>query len=322
MIVSVIVPTWNEEKCIEACLKSIKSQRTSIVYEIVVCDANSRDKTPEIARRYADKIVTVDIHSPGISRNKGAEQAAGRYLVFVDADTVLPPDYLDKVIGKFDHDPGLLGFSAGFIFSKRTDKLVFTEKITNSYLSFRDRAGLTTLVGFNIAVRKDAFNEVNGFRDVPLEDGEFSIRLRKSCKIRYFTDFYVVTSSRRLEEMGLLGTIRYYLEMDLARRDPKIGKLLLYNSYVKCKVDDLALQKEFARIFRSKASFSEMDITVRDYIQKKADNLLGIMHKMTSEQFTAKITEISKSMAELKLKARISETDVDRAIKLIKNRIK
>jgi glycosyltransferase involved in cell wall biosynthesis len=319
MDVSVIVPAWNEEKCIESCLKAINAQNTRVEYEIIVCDAESRDKTLETARRYADKIVTVEAHSPAISRNRGAEEATGEYLVFVDADTILPPEYLERVVEKFrDHE--LMGFSAGFIFSNRSEKLIFTEKITNSYLRFRDTVGLTTLVGFNIAVRKEAFNAVNGFRDVPLEDGEFSIRMRKSKKIRYFTDFYVITSSRRLDEMGLLGTIRYYLEMDLARRDPNISRLLLYNKYLKCTVDDLALQKEFARIFNSRTSLSEVDITVRDYIQKKAGNLREIMHKMTREQFATKITEISKSIADLKLMDRISKMDVDRAIKLIKKK--
>ncbi|RLI89307.1 MAG: hypothetical protein DRO62_01890 [Candidatus Altiarchaeales archaeon] len=141
-------------------------------------------------------------------------------------------------------------------------------------------------------------------------------------KIRYFTDFYVITSSRRLDEMGLLGTIKYYLEMDLARRDPGIGRLLSYNEYVKCKVDDLLLQKEFARIFSSRVSSSEMDITIRDYIQRKSDELLRIMHKTTREQFVRKITEISESIAELKLRAKISKIDVDRAIKLIKERMR
>ncbi len=321
MDISVIIPTWNEERCIESCLKAIRFQETRAEYEIIVCDAKSDDKTVDIAKKYADKIVAIDIHSPGISRNTGAKQAAGNYLVFVDADTILSKNYLERVMEKFK-DPELLGFSAGFIFSRRTEKLIFTEKITNSYLSFRDKVTLTTLVGFNLAVRKKAFNTINGFRDVPLEDGEFSIRLRKLGKIRYFTDFYVITSSRRLEEMGLLGTIKYYLEMDLARRDPKIGKLLLYNGYVKCKVDDLLLQEEFARIFSSKVSFSEMDITIRDYIQRKSDDLLEIMHKTTREQFARKITEISESIAELKLRAKISKMDVDRAIKLVKGRIK
>ena len=89
MDISVIVPAWNEESCIESCLRAIRSQETGAEYEVIVCDAKSEDKTPEIARRYADKIVTIDIHSPGISRNMGAKQATGDYLVFVDADTVL-----------------------------------------------------------------------------------------------------------------------------------------------------------------------------------------------------------------------------------------
>jgi hypothetical protein len=42
--------------------------------------------------------------------------------------------------------------------------------------------------------------------------------------IKYFTDFYVITSSRRLHKMGLLGSIRYYIEMDLTRKNPSLKR--------------------------------------------------------------------------------------------------
>lgn len=322
MNISVIIPTWNEEKYIESCLRAIRSQKTQAEYEVILCDARSEDRTVDIAEKYADRIINIDTHSIGISRNTGAKKANGKYLVFVDADTVIPPNYLEKVMEKFSNDPELLGFSAGFIFSQRIEKLIFTEKIINSYLEFRDKVGLATLLGFNIGVRKEAFNAINGFRNVPLEDGEFSIRLRKLGKVRYFKDFYVVTSSRRLEEMGLLGTLRYYLEMDLATRDKRIRKLLAYNEYVKCKIDDLALQKEFERIFSSKVTSLDFDITVKDYIQKKANSLLKFMNKTTREQFVDRITEVSKSIAELKLKPKVNKIDVNHAINLIKEKIK
>lgn len=321
MDISVIIPTWNEEKYIESCLKSIRSQKTHAEYEVLVCDARSEDRTREIADRYADRIILSDVRSIGIQRNLGAEKATGNYLIFVDADTILSENYLEKVMEKFKSDPELLAFSARFMFPKRTEKLIFAEKITNSYLGFRGKMGLAILLGFNTCVRRDIFERSGGFRDVPLEDGEFGFRLRRLGKTKYFTDFYVVTSSRRLEEMGLLGTLRYYLEMDLATRDPKIGKLLTYNEYVKCKIDDLALQKEFARIFSSKSAMN-LDITVRDYIQKKADDLFGIMHKTTREQFVNKIVEVSKSISELKLMDRVSKLDVDRAIRVIKEKIR
>ena len=321
MDISVIIPTWNEEGYIEDCLKSISSQNINADYEIIVCDAKSDDRTVDIAKKYADRIVLSDRKSIGIQRNLGAKYAEGRYLVFIDADTILPENYLEKVMEKFETYKELLAFSARFIFSKRDEKLVFTERITNSYLEFRDKVGSPILLGFNTCVRRDAFESIGGFKDVPLEDGEFGFRMRRYGKTRYFTDFYVITSSRRLDEMGLLGTLRYYFEMDLATRNRSIGKLLIYNEYIPCRVDNKILQKEFSKIFSP--NIPPMDMKIRDYIKKKSGELLSMYgaYKTTTEQFLEKVIDVSKSVAELKLIKRVNKKDVDRAIKLIRERM-
>lgn len=321
MDLSVIVPAFNEEASLASCLKAIKLQKTKASFELIVCDTGSTDRTPQIAKEYADVFVTTSERSPAAGRNTGASKATGEYLLFIDADTIIPPGFLQGVYEKFINYPKLLGFSTSFIFSKKTKKLVFTAKITNSYLHFRDTVGLTTLTGFNIAVRRDAFNLLGGFRDVPLEDGEFSIRLRKIGKVRYFQDLYVVTSSRRLEDMGLLGTIRYYLEMDLATKDPQIGRLLKYTQYIKCNFNDLELQKEFERVFSTPQS-TEVDATIEDYIQKSAEALANIIDKTKVDQLTNRITEMATRIAELKLRAPLDKADVDRAVKLIKEKIR
>jgi len=324
MDISVIVPTLNEEESIEPCLKSIRSQNTEHDYEIIVSDSGSKDRTIEIARKYVNKIVT---SKKGIApaRNTGAKHAEGSILVFIDADTILPKNYLEKVMENFINDPELLAFSAGFAFSNRDSKLIFIEKITNSYLVFRDKIGLAILPGFNLAIRQDIFKSTGGFRDVPLEDGEFAFRLRKLGKTRYFTDFYVITSSRRLERMGLLGTIRYYLEMDLATRDPRIGKLLTYTDYTSCRIDESMLHREFSRIGKCTSEI-RIDLTIQDYIQRKTDEVveaadLKRVEQLTREQLLKWITNVSESIAELKLRAKVSKVDVDGAIKLIKEKV-
>jgi glycosyltransferase involved in cell wall biosynthesis len=325
MDISVIIPTLNEEKSIELCLKSICSQNTNLAYEVIVSDCKSEDKTLEIAEKYADKIVFSEHKSIGITRNTGAKVSKGRYLVFIDADTVIPKNYLEKVAEKFS-DSSLLGFSAGFIFSKRNPQLILIEKFTNSYLAFRDKVRLTTLLGFNICVRKNAFTLINGFRDVPLEDGDFSIRLRRKGKVKYFTDFFVITSSRRLEEMGLLGTLRYYFEMDLAMRSSLLKEFLTYNQYMPLRINGNSLEKEFLRIYELSPHYlGGVDLTLRDYIQTKSSELFNAMKtnslgKIPKRKILDKITKTSKSIAELKLTQKITKKDIDRAIRLIKER--
>ncbi|MEM5873123.1 MAG: glycosyltransferase, partial [Candidatus Aenigmatarchaeota archaeon] len=66
--ISVIIPTYNEEKYIEDTLLSIKYQRFNYPYEIIVSDSNSKDKTIEIAKKYANKIIITKKRGISIGR--------------------------------------------------------------------------------------------------------------------------------------------------------------------------------------------------------------------------------------------------------------
>ena len=96
MDVSFIVPALNEEKCLEKTLRSIKAQKTKLKFEIIVVDGGSKDKTVEIAKKYA-RVPREKSRSISSARNMGAELGKGKLLVFIDADTVLPRDYLQIV---------------------------------------------------------------------------------------------------------------------------------------------------------------------------------------------------------------------------------
>lgn len=94
-LVSVIIPTKNEEKAIERCLLSIKNQTYKKI-EITVVDNNSTDKTKAIARKYA-KVYNVGPER-NTQRNFGAKKARGNYLFFVDADMELTPKVIEECI--------------------------------------------------------------------------------------------------------------------------------------------------------------------------------------------------------------------------------
>ncbi len=213
MDISFIVPTLNEEKYIEDCLKSIKNQNTSRTFEIIVCDACSTDKTIEIAKKHADKIITSKIKSVAVQRNRGAKLARGNYLAFIDADTQIPSDYTDTVIPCLED--GYLGVSLGFKFKKKKPKLLFAQKVTNNYLLARSLLGKATLPGFNTAMSKSVFTEVGGYRNIVLEDVDISRKLNQIGPAKYISGKKVITSARKLEKMGILATLRYYIELSL-----------------------------------------------------------------------------------------------------------
>lgn len=82
---SVIIPIYNAESCLEKCLESIK-QQTFKDYEIIAVLDSCTDNSEEIAKRYADKIVVVNEHHSGFSRNYGMDIAQGEYVLFTDDD--------------------------------------------------------------------------------------------------------------------------------------------------------------------------------------------------------------------------------------------
>lgn len=94
--VSVVIPTRNTARTLEACLHSVRSQRYGAV-ELIVVDNHSSDRTPEIARQYADVFET---YGPERSaqRNYGARISSGDYLLFIDADMTLGPKLIDECL--------------------------------------------------------------------------------------------------------------------------------------------------------------------------------------------------------------------------------
>ncbi len=321
MDVSVVVPTLNEGDYIESCLSSVYSQETSFDFEVIVSDGGSDDRTIEIAEKFTDKIVVSREQGTAIQRNLGAGLAAADHLLFLDADTILMPGYLEWAHTKIRENPELRAFSAGFIFPERTPKLIFSERVLNSYFSVRTRLGRATLPGFNINIRRKVFEELGGFKDVPLEDIELSIQLRKLGPIKYYSDFFVITSSRRLERMGLLGSIKYYIEMDLTRKNPSLQRMLVYSDYFSCRVKNSDIQKTFERTFKAAGAQLTRDFSIKNYVNHRIETHSKIKTTNAKELFRETIST-SKSIADLGFREGIEKIDIDSALNIIKEKIK
>lgn len=95
--ISIIIPTYNEEKFIRECLDSLKFQTYQKI-EIIIIDDGSIDKTLEIVKKYPVKIITQNHLGPGFARNKGASQARGEILVFVDADMTFDRNFIRDLV--------------------------------------------------------------------------------------------------------------------------------------------------------------------------------------------------------------------------------
>ncbi len=219
---SVIVPAFNEEKRLRACLESIRAQRTGYSYELIVSDSNSTDRTAAIAREYADKVVVCRERGTARARNEGAGLARGDILVFIDADTTIAPAYLDTIADAF-RDGRTIATSCAFKFTHRSPKLLAAEYVTNAYYLMRSFFRATTLPGFNVCIRRSAFERLGGFRLCHLEDLDMSIKLRREGGTVYLARRMATTSSRRLERDGIAGSLKYYLDLFEASQNRRLG---------------------------------------------------------------------------------------------------
>ena len=117
--VTVIIPTYNEEKSIHDCLDSIKKQDYSPL-EIIVVDDGSTDATRQIIKKNRIKLLSQLHRGPAFARNLGAKHAKGEILVFLDADMTLSPSFITnltkpirdgKTMGTFSMDELVLNWN-------------------------------------------------------------------------------------------------------------------------------------------------------------------------------------------------------------------
>lgn len=96
-LVSIIIPSYNEQDVIGACLDSLALQSYKNT-EVILVDDGSGDKTLEVAKKYQVKIIKQDHKGPGPARNLGAASAKGKILVFVDSDMTFEKDFIKDLI--------------------------------------------------------------------------------------------------------------------------------------------------------------------------------------------------------------------------------
>jgi hypothetical protein len=183
---TVIVPVLNGRHVLPESLGAlVTSDLPRRRWELVVADDGSTDGSPELAARWADRVVRVPGPSgPGNARNRGAEVARGDVLLFVDADVVVHGDTLRRVLDAFDADAGL-----GALFGAYDDApahpsfLSQYRNLLHRYVHLRGAGQADTFWAGCGAVRTDAFVEVGGFDAArfprpQIEDIELGYRLR------------------------------------------------------------------------------------------------------------------------------------------------
>ena len=208
MIFSIIIPTYNEEEYLPVLLDSIKEQDFDD-YEIIVADANSTDKTVEIAKDYG--CIVVEGGLPAVGRNNGAKIAKGEILLFLDSDLQLTGEYLRNVLYEFKVERLGIAISQMIPMSNKVEDKLFHD-FANYFMIGVQNIKPHGAGCYGIIAKRQLHEECNGFDESLTfgEDTDYIERLAKKGRFRVLRNAKVGVSTRRLEEEGIETLIQQY----------------------------------------------------------------------------------------------------------------
>jgi rSAM/selenodomain-associated transferase 2 len=198
MRISVIIPVLNEEKSIAATLTELQRLRPE---EMILVDGGSSDATREICQRFGVELYQ---SPPGraAQMNFGAQRASGDVLLFLHADTRLPPSAFDDIRTALQERKVV-----GGRFDVQLDNPRPLLKLIGFMISLRSRLSKVGTGDQAIFVRREIFRELGGYPDIPLmEDVALSRALKRRGTVACLRS-RVVSSARRWETDGIGRTI-------------------------------------------------------------------------------------------------------------------
>jgi len=199
---SVVVPAYNEEKYIHRTLRAIRSQ-TFTDFEVIVKDGGSHDQTIKIAKKFADKVVSVPDCSAADARNQGAQYAKGEMLVFMDADTFLPPRTLAR-FNQLMKNEQIVGVSCRKVPQSENllDRLLYEFVNVSTFVSCK--MGLGGAHGNCMLVRRRVFEQIGGFNPniIVAEEQDLVRRASKFGRYVFLLDSCIFENPRRLRKWG------------------------------------------------------------------------------------------------------------------------
>ena len=207
---SVIIPSYNEEKYIEETLKRLKKQRYGNV-EVIVVDSSADDKTRKISEKYADKTIYLNERGIAKARNVGAKAAGGDIFVFVDADTLLKDGALKEICRAFE-DPKVVGVCSYIeVDSSFLNRMLF--KAVSESVWILSKLNLPLFYGMCVSYRRCVFEKIKGFNEelVTTEDLDVSRRAARFGKCILNKKVRVLTSARRIEKGGFLTIVTFHV---------------------------------------------------------------------------------------------------------------
>ncbi len=198
---SIVIPILNEADRINSLICHLQMQSSEHFYEIIVVDGDPQGGAVEVINDRKVISITAD-QGRARQMNAGAAIARGEVLIFLHADTLLPPKALNKISRILENEKYVGGaFNLGI----DSDRLLL--KYIAARASMRSRINRIPYGDQAIFIRKSYFDKIGKFKEIPLmEDVDLMRRIKKrGDKIYIFSD-QVMTSPRRWEKEGVIYT--------------------------------------------------------------------------------------------------------------------
>ena len=222
---SIIIPAYNEEKYLPETLKSVTKAMSLVKFsgEVIVVDNNSTDITAQIAKSNGASVIFEAHNQISRARNKGAESAKGKFLIFLDADTIMPKDLLGKTFDNLQNN-NCCGGGVTVDFDVPQDKFITAFKNFWNYISVKK----SLAAGSYIYVLRECYDAIGGFNERVYASEEiwFSKKClkwgRKNNKIfKIIDDIKIITSGRKTKTFStfqLYATMIFYMLFPFAVR--------------------------------------------------------------------------------------------------------
>jgi glycosyltransferase involved in cell wall biosynthesis len=213
-LISVIIPALNEEHFLPNLLESLASQ-TNRNFEVIVVDGKSKDKTVEVAKSFEKRlpglqVLIADHANLPFQRNTGARQANGDWLVFLDADNVMLPYALERIMVFVEE-----GTHEFFTSWTRPDSVITQDVLFALFINAIMEGSILVKRPFSpgpfTAVKKTVFDAIGGYTDGLKwgEDVDFSNKAQKAgFHFSILREVLYIWSMRRLRADGKLKFIQ------------------------------------------------------------------------------------------------------------------
>lgn len=214
--ISIIIPAYNEEGYLGPCLQSLVWQKTKHGFEVVVVDNNSTDETRKIALSFKNKlnirVVPEKQRGRGAARWRGFEEATGDFLFSTDADTIVPPNWIESFMKYFKNRKIVAVTSMCNIDDpSRSNKAIlkFVHQLATE--GSRIALGHYCLYGFSYAIRKDIYIKAGKIDKTlnALDDLDLGKRVKKYGKIQLVRNIPVLASNRRFRDGVFRGILSF-----------------------------------------------------------------------------------------------------------------